>query len=259
MGTQGAGQETKAVTDDWQPLVENNLPLVKYILGKLSRRLPPVVDRDELYAAGSMGLLEAARKYDPSRNVPFHSYAIPRIWGAMLDELRRRDHLSAEMRGQVTRMEACRRELRGSGGVGPTLEDVAGKMGTSVERVARLMALAVVGQKYASVEAASYETCDDRLYVRRGGRASRGPYEEAEFQDHKEALAKCIGKLPEREMQVIALRYHEGLYLHEIGAVLKVSESRVCQIHAQALRRLRKALRGMGVALARERPGGSDG
>jgi len=215
--------------------------------------------RDDLYAAGSMGLLEAARKYDPSRKVPFHSYAIPRIWGAMLDEVRRTDHLSAEMRGQVTRLEACRRELRANSGAGPTMEDVAGKMGTSVEHVARLMALAMAGQKYASTEASSFETCDERLYVRRGGLAPRGPYEEAEFEDHKEALAKCIGKLPEREMRVILLRYHEGLYLHEIGEALGVSESRVCQIHAQALRRLRKALKGMGVALGRGSPGGSDG
>ena len=78
-----------------EALVERNLPLVKYVLSKVSRNLPPHVDRDDLLAAGLLGLTEAARRFDPARNVPFHSYAIPRIWGAMLDELRSHDWLPA--------------------------------------------------------------------------------------------------------------------------------------------------------------------
>lgn len=240
-------REAKTTNTRWEPLIEKNLPLVKYVLGKLSKRLPRMVDRDDLFAAGSMGLLEAARKFDASRNVPFHSYAIPRIWGAMLDELRKRDHLSTEMREQVTRLARCQEELRNESGSHPAIEDIAKKMDVSTERVGRLMLLATVGRKYADIEATAFETGQDRLYARHGGKTPRGPYEETEFRDHKEMLAKCITQLPEREMQVILLRYHEGLYLHEIGDVLNVSESRVCQIHGQALRRLRKTLKTQGI------------
>jgi len=233
-----------------EPLVEQNLPLVKYALGKLSKRLPRMVDRDDLFAAGSMGLLEAARKFDSSRNVPFHSYAIPRIWGSMLDELRKRDHLSTEMRSQVTCMATCQEELRNETGANPAIEDLAKKMDISTERVARLMMLATVGLKHADTEAAAFETSQDRLSARHGGKTPRDPYEETVFRNHKEILAKCIMQLPERERQVILLRYHESLYLHEIGNVLNVSESRVCQIHSQALRRLRKLLKTQGITQA---------
>ena len=90
----------------WVPLVQQNLSLVKYVLSKLSGKIPPSVDRDDLLAAGSLGLIEAARRFDKKRNVPFHSYAIPRIWGAMLDELRSYDWLSQDMRKQVNKLEA---------------------------------------------------------------------------------------------------------------------------------------------------------
>lgn len=230
------------------PLVEQNLALVKYVLGRLSRRLPPIVDRDDLFAAGSMGLLEAARRYDSSRNVPFHSYAIRRIWGAMLDELRKRDHLSADMRDQVTRMAACRQELRDATGSSLTAEQVAKKMQISVERLARLTMLARVARTHADAEAAGFEVAHDRLHAHRGGATPLGPYEEAELRERKELLAECIAQLPKRERQVMLLRYHDGLRLQEIGDVLHVSESRVCQMHTRALQRLRKALKRKGVA-----------
>lgn len=245
--THAAQGEGKA---PWEALVERNVPLVKYMLGKLSKKLPPIVDRDDLFAAGSMGLLEAAQRYDPSRKVPFHSYAIPRIWGAMLDEMRNNDRLSTDMRDQVGKLGECRSQLRNERCLEPTPEDLSKRMGCSVERISKLMMMARVGGQYASVESSMLETEEKALYARRGARIPRGPYEEAEFRDRKSKLAELIEHLPEREKQVILLRYHEGLYLHEIGAVLKVTESRVCQIHARALERLRKALKRAGVGAA---------
>ena len=233
--------------DDAQALVQNNLPLVKYVLGKLSRNLPPMVDRDDLYAAGSMGLLEAARRYDPSRKVPFHSYAIPRIWGAMVDEMRSHDRLSSDMREQVTRLEACRQRLQQEKGGNPSQESMAEQLGITVERVARLMTLATVNYKYATTDGGAVETEMGRMYVRRGATPPRTPFEEVSFRDRKAKLAECIGSLPKREKEVIMLRYHEGLYLHEIGKLLNVSESRVCQIHTQALKRMKKTLKDSGI------------
>jgi RNA polymerase sigma factor for flagellar operon FliA len=231
----------------WMPLVNRNLPLVKYVMGKLSSNLPPCVDRDDLLAAGSLGLTEAARRYDPSRNVPFHSYAIPRIWGAMLDELRSRDWLSSDMRGQVTRLQESLARFRQDGRLSPTAEELAEDLGCKAERVTRLLSISRADQKGADVQTADAK--DGGLRARLGVRSPRTPYEEAEFRDQKRVLAEAIQLLPEREKQVILLRYHEELFLHEIGKLMKVSESRVCQIHGQALRRLKQALSRAGLGV----------
>lgn len=233
----------------WRDLVDRNLPLVKYVLGKLSRNLPPSVDRDDLIAAGSLGLTEAARRYDASRKVPFHSYAIPRIWGAMLDELRSHDWLSSDAREQVKRLQAAIVALKEGGSRTPTTEEICASTGFSEERVGRLMRLArcdrgnVPEEQVAHVEESS-------LYARLGLAGPRNPYEETEFRDDKRILAQAIQGLSPNEQKVIVLRYHEELLLQEIGQVLGVSESRVCQIHTQALGRLRKLLARTGLGVA---------
>lgn len=234
----------------WDALVQRNLPLVKYVLSKVARNLPPSVDRDDLLSAGSLGLTEAARRYDPSRNVPFHSYAIPRIWGAMLDELRSHDRLSADLRSQVNKCRSSLSHLQQAGNALPTVEEVAGDLGYSVERVARLIHLARTDHQASSTDASEVEVGEEGLRAHLGLRAPRGPYEEVEFEDQKRALARAIAELPQRERQVIVLRYHEELLLHEIGEMMNITESRVCQIHTQALTRLRTALHHAGLGVA---------
>lgn len=231
----------------WTSLVNRNMPLVKYVLGKLSGNLPPCVDRDDLLAAGSVGLVESARRFDPKRNVPFHSYAIPRIWGSMLDELRKHDWLSTDMREQVTRLERSAARLQQECHRRPSVEELAKDLGCPAKRVTRLMALAQLEQKQSEAYASLLDATGNGLYSRVGTRPPRGPHEEIEFRDLKQTMAKTIEDLPDREKKVIILRYNEGLYLHEIGKLLEVSESRVCQIHSQALRRLRKALKRVGL------------
>ena len=242
------GQEQERVAEQGRALlVERNLPLVKYILGKLSRNLPRCVDRDDLLAAGSMGLMEAAKRYDASRNVPFHSYAIPRIWGAMLDELRSRDWLSTDMRDKVNRLQREMRALQEEGIARPTRVQLAEKLGVSVEEVERLIRFAKSEPQLAGADPTVIDQQQRGLYARVGTRPRPGPYEEIESLDRKQVLAAAISDLPEREKQVMLLRYREELYLHEIGRILAVSESRVCQIHRQALNRLRKALNRKGL------------
>jgi len=231
----------------WANLVRENMPLVKYVLGKLTGRLPPCVDRDDLLAAGSMGLVEAARRYDASRKTPFHSYAIPRIRGAMLDELRKADRLSTDMRDQVNKMDKAAASLREKGLSHPSIADIAACMDCSPRRVARLMSLADKARPHADMDSPVTESSRRGLYERVGTAPMRNPFESAEFSDRKESLARAIEALPEREKHVIVLRYHEGLYLHEIGRLLAVSESRVCQIHGEALKRLRVALERAGL------------
>lgn len=235
---------------DWQHLVNDNLPLVKYVLGKMSRNLPPSVDREDLLAAGSLGLTEAARRFDSSRNVPFHSYAIPRIWGAMLDELRSHDWLSSDAREKVTKLRSNTDQFTQEHGRPPSAKEMADTIGLSVDRTTHLMRLAYAEHQSTDSGANGTDVGESDRASRLGIDAPRGPFEEVAFDDQKQALAKLIQELPERERMVIVLRYHEELMLHEIGKIMGVTESRVCQIHTQAVKRLRSAMAGKELKLA---------
>ena len=234
-------------SEAWRPLVEQNLPLVKYILGKLSRNLPRCVDRDDLLAAGSLGLMEAAKRFDPARKVPFHSYAIPRIWGAMLDELRAHDWLSTDMRDQVNKLRRSVAKFHDAGIPRPSNEQLAEALGCTVERVERVKAIAHSEPKRTGASPNAIEADQAGLYARVGTKPPPGPFAATELDDRKRVLADAIERLPEREKQVVLLRYREELYLHEIGRILEVSESRVCQIHGKALERLRGVLKRAGL------------
>ena len=232
--------------NDIDALVERNIPLVKYVLSRVARTLPPHVDRDDLLAAGLLGLTEAAHRYDAGRKVPFHSYAIPRIWGAMLDELRRHDWLSSDQRGQVKRLRKRMDDARQEGREA-TSEQLAEHLHLSADRLTRLQALSKADQRTSS-EGKTLNAEVGLLSAELGLRAPRNPYEQAEFTDQKRVLAEAIRNLPEREGQVIILRYHENLMLQEIGKVLDVTASRACQLHAQALQRLKRTLSRAGLA-----------
>jgi RNA polymerase sigma factor for flagellar operon FliA len=226
-------------------LVERNVPLVKYVLSKVARNLPPHVDRDDLLAAGLLGLTEAAHRFDAGRKVPFHSYAIPRIWGAMLDELRRHDWLSTDLRGQVKRLRKSIDDARQEGR-SATEEELAEDLHLSAGRLTRLLALSKADRRTSS-EGETLNAEVGLLSAELGLRAPRNPYELAEFSDQKRLLAEAIRNLPEREGQVIVLRYHENLMLQEIGKVLDVTASRACQLHTQALQRLKRTLSRAGL------------
>ncbi len=228
-------------------LVERNVPLVKYVLSKVARKLPPHVDRDDLLAAGLLGLTEAAQRFDAGRKVPFHSYAIPRIWGAMLDELRRYDWLSSDLRGQVKRLRQERGRRAARRARPASAEELAEGLHLSADRLAWLLSLSKADRRTSSEgEALNAEV--SLLSSEMGLRAPRNPYEQAEFSDQKRVLAEAIRNLPEREGQVIVLRYHENLMLQEIGKVLDVTASRACQLHTQALQRLKRSLSRAGVS-----------
>jgi len=230
---------------DIEKLVERNVPLVKYVLSKVARNLPPHVDRDDLLAAGLLGLTEAAHRFDAGRKVPFHSYAIPRIWGAMLDELRRHDWLSTDLRGQVKRLRKSMDDAQQKGRAA-TAEELAEDLHLSADRLTRLLALSKADRRSSS-DGVTLNAEVGLLSAELGLRAPRNPYEQAEFTDQKRVLAEAIRNLPEREGQVIVLRYHENLMLQEIGKVLDVTASRACQLHTQALQRLKRTLSRAGL------------
>jgi RNA polymerase sigma factor for flagellar operon FliA len=180
---------------------------------------------DDLWSAGALGLLDAARRFDAARDVRFESFVEHRIQGAMLDELRRLDHLPRRLRARTEGLERARRTLVHRKGREPTADELAAELGCGADEVAELEALSrpLVPLDLVADGPADDAPADERL----------------EAAEVRARLASAIGRLPERLQLVLSLRYVEELSLKEIAQVLKVSEPRVCQLHNDAVAKLR--------------------
>lgn len=222
-------------------LVEAHLPQVKYIAERLAAKLPPSVELDDLIGAGVLGLLDAVEKFDPARGVQFKTYAELRVRGAMLDCLRALDWAPRTLRQRAREVEATFRQIEQQKGRPAEEDEVAAALGMTGtqfrELLGELQGLTLLGLEENEDE-------HDSLAARIPDDLSRTPlalYERAEGQ---ETLIAAIDRLPMRERQVVALYYLEELTMKEVGAVLGITESRVSQLHTQAVLRLRAALNG---------------
>jgi RNA polymerase sigma factor FliA len=211
-------------------------PYIEKVARRLARRLPAHVEIDDLVSAGVIGLMEAADRYDPKRVDRFEAFAEFRIRGAMLDDLRARDTLSRDMRRLSNELREATRRLESELGRAPDQSELASTLGLNVDelylRQKKLSGSSVVGLDDAGPD----------LLERTGDSSSPDPFEIA---SHREALARLVSgidDLPEKMQQVISLYYCENMNLKEIGQILGVTESRVCQIHGEATRRLRESL-----------------
>ncbi|MES1205048.1 MAG: FliA/WhiG family RNA polymerase sigma factor [Pseudomonadota bacterium] len=210
--------------------------LVEKVARRMSRRLPTHVELDDLISTGMLGLLEAAERFDPSRGEKFEAFAEFRIRGAMLDGLRSRDSLSRDMRRVSTELKRATAELGNQLGREPSEGETASHLGLSVEelraRQAKLSGWCIVGFDDAG-PAFLEQTADDSV---------DDPSEVAARRQLFQHMFSHIEKLPTKMQQVLSLYYCEDLNLKEIGHVLGVTESRVCQLHGEATKRLRASL-----------------
>lgn len=233
MNPHAAYAEVQALSPD--ALVEKHAPLVKRIARHLSGRLPPNVDVDDLNQAGLIALLDAARNYNAAKGANFETYAGIRIRGAMLDEVRRQDWVPRSLHRRHREIGAAVQAVENRHGREARPEEVAAELGVSADDYHRMTAEIAGGRLFSFDELqengdGSFEEAVSR---------DPGPERLLEDDAFKAALADTIGELPEREALVMALYYDEGLNLREAGEVMGVSESRVCQLHGQALSRLR--------------------
>ena len=211
-------------------LVEQYLPLVNIIAGRLAIGLPSHVDRDDLISSGFFGLLDAIERYDYARGNKFETYAGVRIRGAMLDYLRSKDWLPVSMRQKIRKYEQTVTELEGKLGRPATDSELADELGLAAKDLQALVtqlnvATIIPLEEYVRSEAPQTGEVD--------------PQEMVERNELKTVLAGAIEKLPDKEKTVVSLYYYEELTLKEISLILHLSEARISQLHTKAVFRLR--------------------
>jgi RNA polymerase sigma factor for flagellar operon FliA len=227
-------------------LILTYAPLVKYVAGRLGSGLPAHVDEGDLVSYGLLGLIGAIERYDPERDIKFETYAMARIKGAIIDELRALDWVPRSVRSRAREIERAITELEARLGRAPTDEEIAGKIGLSVEELEDSLtdisrsSIAALDELWSSSTEGDQISLMDTIEDTSGPR----PAEALDETEMREALADAIARLPEREKLVVTLYYYEELTLREIGEVLGVTESRVSQLHTKAVLRLKARLAG---------------
>ncbi len=224
-------------------LIEAYLPLVDYLSERIAERLPRCVDVDEVRSAGVLGLLDAVKGFDLGRNIKFETYCSLRIRGSILDELRSRDWVPRLVRSRAQKFGVAVRKLQSKLSRAPTAGEIITELKITPAEYEQLQ------RDVARLAIYSLSQGDDGDEDGDGGARfaslvdSRHPDPLAELQKH-EATGVVLGELIDKERDVLELYYFEGLTMKEIGKLLRLSESRVCQIHGQALLRLRGELAG---------------
>ena len=248
---------TAAGQPDREQLVQRFVPLVKRIAYHLMARLPPSVQFDDLVQNGMLGLLDAMGRYEEGFGAQFETYATQRVRGAMLDGLRENDWLPRNLRREFRRIEAAMNQLEHVHGRAPSERELAENLGVSLDEYQKTLQDAR-GHQIVYFEDFSGDGDEDFL-ERHCTDNDADPAGILEDQDLKQALVKAIDRLPEREKLMMALYYEQELNLREIGEVMGVTESRVCQLHTQAIARLRSQFVGEVPAAGKRHAGKARG
>ncbi len=233
----GGGPEVR------EQLLLKYLPLVKYVAGKMMATLPSSVDYDDLVSAGVIGLIGALERFDPNMGVKFETFVLPRIRGAILDELRKLDWAPRSLRSKARKFDRTMQEMEKELGRAVSEREVMERLDMSEQELialtrdvnnAILVSLDGPGIDDGEQTTSMYDLVENTT--------SDNPYSSIEKEEIKRLLVKTIEKLPEQEKIVMALYYYEELTLREIGQVLNITESRVSQIHSKAVNTLRSLL-----------------
>ena len=230
--------------DARERLILHYSPLVKFVAGRVAAGLPQNIEQSDLVSYGIFGLIDAIDKFDPARGYKFETYAISRIKGAIIDELRSIDWVPRSVRAKARSIERAYSKLENELRRSPEDKEVASELGITEQELATVLGqISFVGVVAldellsAGSERGSGATVGDTIA---GG--GHDPVAMFESEEMRQVLADAINRMPDRERLVLTLYYYEGLTLAEIGGVLGVTESRVCQIHTKAIFQLRSRL-----------------
>jgi RNA polymerase sigma factor FliA len=227
---------------DNSSLIKQYSPLVRRLAHQMIAKLPANVEIDDLIQVGLIGLTDALSRFDIGQGVQFETFATQRIRGAMLDELRGGDWMSRGTRRQQREIETAVHKLEQKLGRPPVESEIAAAMGVSLGEYQELLGK-VRGTQLIYLEDMSGDEGDEDFLDRHMADDCNNPVAMLQDQRMREALVGAIKNLPEREQFVMSMYYEHDMNLKEIAVVLKVTESRVCQLHSQAIARLRVKLR----------------
>ncbi len=225
-------------------LVRKYAPLVRKVGYRLIHRLPSSVELEDLLSVGTIGLLHAIEHFDESKGVRFESFAEFRIKGAMLDELRSYDFMSRTARGKANKLDAARREFENEHGTSPSPEELAEVTGLAMRDVQKI--LSESGQvSFLTLEdlGAVAEDQTDVPWELLSNARPQDPFGHTFFRELREQLALALEAMPERLKMVMSLYYYNELNFKEIGRVLDLTESRISQLHSEAVKFLRRRLK----------------
>ena len=223
-------------------LVIEHLPLARRIVGRISVSLGPTVSRDDMYSAATLGLVEAAHRYDPTKGAKFETFAYLRIKGAVMDCLRDSDWLGKSARDQLSKLREHIQQFRSRHARRPGIEELSSRTGLPEDDILRLLSY----EKWDSVA-----SLQDNVGSGQGGGAPLGsllasnavtPLEKLQKDERVDQLVFAIESLPERQKQIIIMYYYEDLYMSEMADILGVSESRISQLHTRAIYNLTRML-----------------
>jgi len=224
-------------------LVVNHLRVVKYVAGRMAIHIPSNIEMNDLMGWGALGLMDAVEKFDHTQDVKFATYATIRIRGSIIDQIRTLDWAPRSLRAMARKVGTARERLRQQKGGEPSSEEIGDELETSAEEVEQCIAQVQTAQVLSLDDYLPGETGEESRKVDvTPDLSAKTPVSLAEATERRERIALAILELPDQQQKVLNLYYHEELTLKEIGAVLGVSESRICQVHSAAVKQLKKAI-----------------
>lgn len=229
-----------------EELILKYADVVKCIAGRIAINTPPQVEFEDLVSYGILGLIDAIEKYDNTQGIGFKTYASSRIKGAIIDEIRNLDWIPRSLRDKAKELEKVYAELEYKYGRSATDKEVAERLGITEEELTKLI-LNISGASLISLENVWCLSDEEEVEISDAIKSppERQPDVTLEEKELKQSLINAINRLPEREKEIIILYYYDGLTLKEIGSVIGLTESRICQLHTQAILRLKGYLRKM--------------
>ena len=233
-------------------LIVSYLPLVKYVLGRISLYLPPHLDTEDLTISGVIGLIKSVEEFDLSRKIEFTTFAVPRIRGAILDELRSHDWVPRSARKKAAVITNAINSLMEISDEPPSREEIASELDVSADDLEKMMA-EVSFATFLSLEGLHSESDDGQMKMVDSIKnpKSESPLGELEGTEEEHMLASAISALPRQEKIVIMLYYYQNMMLKEIAKLLNLSKSRVSQIHNKAVATLRAKMKSMSIPSVR--------
>lgn len=224
--------------------IHEHVHIVKYVVGRITAQLPANVDREDLQSAGILGLIKAVDRFDPGRGVKFETYATTVVRGEVMESLRAKDWAPRSMRRKLRQLAAVVNQLEAELVRAPDEDEVAEAMGMSLEDYHRFLSDASTASVASLEELLAGEEPQDPTGYAPGEQSEEyaDPLAIVERAELRRLVAEAVMALPDRERTIMSLYYEQELTLKEIGQIMGVTESRVCQIHTQATARLRAAI-----------------